>query len=178
MRKARLHTGRHKVLSTYRSYHGGTQLVVNITGDPRRWASDNDAQMTTATADHAPPIVDVVVVGAGATGLTAATELVRAGNPSSFPRRATASAADCAPDTVDGVMLELGGPWVSPDQAALLTTIDGLGVAAAGDERPAVRDRGAVGRAHHGGQAGARVRYHHSSRRTASSNGPRSAGTR
>ncbi|MEU5995384.1 aspartate aminotransferase family protein [Spirillospora sp. NPDC047418] len=41
VRMARLHTGRHKVLSTYRSYHGGTQLAVNITGDPRRWASDN-----------------------------------------------------------------------------------------------------------------------------------------
>jgi taurine--2-oxoglutarate transaminase len=41
VRMARIHTGRHKVLSTYRSYHGGTQLAVNITGDPRRW--DNDA---------------------------------------------------------------------------------------------------------------------------------------
>ena len=35
-----LHTGKHKVLSTYRSYHGGTQLAVNVTGDPRRWAND------------------------------------------------------------------------------------------------------------------------------------------
>ncbi|GAA2640984.1 aspartate aminotransferase family protein [Dactylosporangium fulvum] len=41
IRMARLHTGRHKVLSTYRSYHGGTQLAVNVTGDPRRWASDH-----------------------------------------------------------------------------------------------------------------------------------------
>jgi taurine--2-oxoglutarate transaminase len=40
IRMARLHTGRHKVLSTYRSYHGGTQLAVNVTGDPRRWPSD------------------------------------------------------------------------------------------------------------------------------------------
>ena len=40
IRMARLHTGRHKVLSTYRSYHGGTHLAVNATGDPRRWASD------------------------------------------------------------------------------------------------------------------------------------------
>ncbi len=40
IRMARLHTGRHKVLSTYRSYHGGTQLAINVTGDPRRWASD------------------------------------------------------------------------------------------------------------------------------------------
>jgi len=40
IRMARLHTGRPKVLSTYRSYHGGTQTAVNVTGDPRRWASD------------------------------------------------------------------------------------------------------------------------------------------
>lgn len=41
VRMARLHTGRQKVLSTYRSYHGGTQLAVNLTGDPRRWPSDS-----------------------------------------------------------------------------------------------------------------------------------------
>ena len=41
IRMARLHTGRTKVLSAYRSYHGGTQLAVNVTGDPRRVASDN-----------------------------------------------------------------------------------------------------------------------------------------
>jgi taurine---2-oxoglutarate transaminase len=41
IRMARLHTGRHKVLSTYRSYHGGTSTSINLTGDPRRWANDN-----------------------------------------------------------------------------------------------------------------------------------------
>jgi taurine--2-oxoglutarate transaminase len=40
VRMARLHTGRIKVLSTYRSYHGGTNTAINVTGDPRRWASD------------------------------------------------------------------------------------------------------------------------------------------
>ncbi len=40
VRMARLHTGRHKVLSRYRSYHGGTHLAMNLTGDPRRWAND------------------------------------------------------------------------------------------------------------------------------------------
>lgn len=40
IRMARLHTGKTKVLSTYRSYHGGTHLAVNVTGDPRRHASD------------------------------------------------------------------------------------------------------------------------------------------
>jgi len=46
VRMARLHTGRHKVLTTYRSYHGGTHLAVNMTGDPRRWASDNGSAGT------------------------------------------------------------------------------------------------------------------------------------
>ncbi|MFJ5549239.1 aspartate aminotransferase family protein [Streptomyces sp. NPDC093225] len=43
IRMARLHTGRHKVLSTYRSYHGATATAINLTGDPRRWASDTGA---------------------------------------------------------------------------------------------------------------------------------------
>ncbi|MFE7032893.1 aspartate aminotransferase family protein [Streptomyces sp. NPDC057621] len=40
-RMARLHTGRPKVLSAYRSYHGGTAAAINLTGDPRRWPSDS-----------------------------------------------------------------------------------------------------------------------------------------
>jgi taurine---2-oxoglutarate transaminase len=40
IRMARLHTGRHKVLSMYRSYHGATGGSIILTGDPRRWASD------------------------------------------------------------------------------------------------------------------------------------------
>ena len=41
VRMARLHTGRHKVLAAYRSYHGATSTSINLTGDPRRWPSDN-----------------------------------------------------------------------------------------------------------------------------------------
>jgi taurine---2-oxoglutarate transaminase len=40
VRMARLHTGRYKVLSRYRSYHGGTDTAINLTGDPRRWPND------------------------------------------------------------------------------------------------------------------------------------------
>ncbi len=40
IRMARRHTGRNKVLSTYRSYHGGTHTAMNATGDPRRWPND------------------------------------------------------------------------------------------------------------------------------------------
>ena len=46
IRMARLHTGRIKVLSTYRSYHGGTALAVNVTGDPRRWPNDHGSAGT------------------------------------------------------------------------------------------------------------------------------------
>lgn len=41
VRMARLVTGRPKVLTRYRSYHGGTQTAINLTGDPRRWANDD-----------------------------------------------------------------------------------------------------------------------------------------
>ncbi|MDP5228639.1 MULTISPECIES: aspartate aminotransferase family protein [Arthrobacter] len=41
IRMARLHTGRRKVFAAYRSYHGGTDLAINVTGDPRRFPNDN-----------------------------------------------------------------------------------------------------------------------------------------
>ena len=40
VRMARHTTGRHKVLSTYRSYHGGMGTPIGLTGDPRRWANE------------------------------------------------------------------------------------------------------------------------------------------
>ena len=40
VRMARGHTGRLKVLSTYRSYHGATGTSIGLTGDPRRWANE------------------------------------------------------------------------------------------------------------------------------------------
>lgn len=40
IRMARLHTGRHKVLTMYRSYHGATAGALQMTGDPRRWPSE------------------------------------------------------------------------------------------------------------------------------------------
>ncbi|MFC5909628.1 aspartate aminotransferase family protein [Streptacidiphilus monticola] len=40
IRMARLHTGRQKVLSTYRSYHGATANAIALTGDPRRWPNE------------------------------------------------------------------------------------------------------------------------------------------
>lgn len=40
IRMARIHTGRHKVLSFYRSYHGNTSAAIAATGDPRRWPNE------------------------------------------------------------------------------------------------------------------------------------------
>jgi taurine--2-oxoglutarate transaminase len=36
VKAARLYTGRHKILSRYRSYHGATHVGMMMTGDPRR----------------------------------------------------------------------------------------------------------------------------------------------
>lgn len=43
VRMARLHTGRQKILTTYRSYHGNTATAIQMTGDPRRWPNDGSA---------------------------------------------------------------------------------------------------------------------------------------
>ncbi len=40
VKAARLYTGRQKILASYRSYHGGTNLTMGLTGDPRRWANE------------------------------------------------------------------------------------------------------------------------------------------
>ena len=40
IRMARLHTGRNKVMSAYRSYHGATSGALSLTGEPRRWPSE------------------------------------------------------------------------------------------------------------------------------------------
>jgi taurine--2-oxoglutarate transaminase len=40
IRLARMHTHKHKILSTYRSYHGNTGAAINATGDPRRFPNE------------------------------------------------------------------------------------------------------------------------------------------
>jgi taurine--2-oxoglutarate transaminase len=40
IRIARMYTGRHKILTRYRSYHGGTAGALTLTSDPRRWAAE------------------------------------------------------------------------------------------------------------------------------------------
>jgi len=37
---ARFYTGRHKIITRYRSYHGATAGAIALTGDPRRWPNE------------------------------------------------------------------------------------------------------------------------------------------
>jgi putrescine oxidase len=71
---------------------------------------------------------DVVIVGAGATGLTAATELVKAGRKVVVLEARDRVGGRLWTGEIDGAMLEIGGQWVSPDQDALIETLEELGL--------------------------------------------------
>lgn len=71
---------------------------------------------------------DVVIVGAGAAGTTAANELKKAGLSVVVLEARDRVGGRLWTDVVDGAMLEIGGQWVSPDQEALKETISGLGL--------------------------------------------------
>lgn len=71
---------------------------------------------------------DVVVVGAGAAGLTAANQLKKAGLSVAVLEARDRVGGRLWTDVIDGAMLEIGGQWVSPDQNALIETLDELGL--------------------------------------------------
>jgi taurine--2-oxoglutarate transaminase len=48
---ARQYTGRQKILTRYRSYHGATGQVIVATGDPRRWAAETGVAGTARIPD-------------------------------------------------------------------------------------------------------------------------------
>jgi taurine--2-oxoglutarate transaminase len=54
IRAARLFTGRQKILSRYRSYHGSTNASMQLTGDPRRWANEPGTPGIIRVLDPAP----------------------------------------------------------------------------------------------------------------------------
>lgn len=71
---------------------------------------------------------DVVIVGAGAAGLTAANELKKAGFSVAVLEARDRVGGRLHTDVIDGAMLEIGGQWVSPDQDALIDTVADLGL--------------------------------------------------
>ena len=71
---------------------------------------------------------DVVIVGAGPSGLTAARELKKAGLSVAVLEARDRVGGRTWTDTIDGAMLEIGGQWVSPDQTALMELLDELGL--------------------------------------------------
>lgn len=71
---------------------------------------------------------DIVVIGAGPSGLTAAHELTKAGRTVAVFEARDRVGGRTWTDTIDGAMLEIGGQWVSPDQTALYEMLDELGL--------------------------------------------------
>ena len=71
---------------------------------------------------------DVVIVGAGASGLTAAAKLKAAGKSVVVLEARDRIGGRLWTDDIDGAMLEIGGQWVSPDQDALIETLAELGL--------------------------------------------------
>jgi len=54
IRAARLFSGRQKIISRYRSYHGGTNLCMQLTGDPRRLENEPGAPGIIRVMDPSP----------------------------------------------------------------------------------------------------------------------------
>src|ERR1700712_5429868 len=71
---------------------------------------------------------EVVVIGAGACGLTAPTRLKEAGVSVVVLEARDRVGGRLWTDESSGALLELGGQWVSPDQTALIAAVEELGL--------------------------------------------------
>lgn len=70
---------------------------------------------------------DVVIVGAGPSGLSAARRLVAAGKSVAVLEARDRVGGRTWSDHIDGAFIEIGGQWISPDQTALKALIAELG---------------------------------------------------
>ena len=73
--------------------------------------------------------VDIIIVGAGVTGLTAALRLTEAGQNVLVLEARDRVGGRLRTETLDGAHFEIGGQWISPDQTALIAMVDELGLA-------------------------------------------------
>ena len=70
---------------------------------------------------------DVVIIGAGPSGLNAARRLTKAGKSVAVLEARDRVGGRTWSDVRDGGWFEIGGQWISPDQTALLALVDELG---------------------------------------------------
>lgn len=71
---------------------------------------------------------DVVIVGAGPAGLTAALELKKAGKSVAILEARDRVGGRTWTDQIGGATIEIGGQWISPDQTGLYSLINELGI--------------------------------------------------
>ncbi len=71
---------------------------------------------------------DVVIIGAGPSGLTAARELRKAGHSVAVVEARDRVGGRTHTDVIEGAVFEVGGQWVSPDQTELIGLLDELGM--------------------------------------------------
>lgn len=71
---------------------------------------------------------DVVIVGAGPSGLTCARTLTKAGLSVAVLEARDRVGGRTWQETIDGAFIEIGGQWISPDQTALSALVDELGL--------------------------------------------------
>jgi len=71
---------------------------------------------------------DVVIVGAGPTGLTAALELGKAGKSVAVLEARDRVGGRTWTEQMGGATIEIGGQWISPDQTALASLVEELGI--------------------------------------------------